>query len=238
MSYQELKSYRQAMAIQDYTVEFCKIYVSKFSRTTDQMIQAARSGKQNIVEGCSVSKTSPQTELKLIGVARGSLEELLEDYKDFLRQKGLEIWRKDDPRAVEVRNLAYRPDMTDRADKSDMSDKPYRAGEPDRTDMSNRADKTDRADKACTTYTSYKSYESYQYYLKNPESAGNAMIVLINQTNYLLDQQMKAVRKQMEEKGISSFSHQEKLRRILEDRKKKNEEFDKWLKTVGQNKSE
>ena len=64
------------------------------------------------------------------------------------------------------------------------------------------------------------------------------MIVLINQTNYLLDQQMKAVRKQMEEKGISSFSHQEKLRRILEDRKKKNEEFDKWLKTVGQNKSE
>jgi len=238
MSYQELKSYRQAMAIQDYTVEFCKIYVSKFSRTTDQMIQAARSGKQNIVEGCSVSKTSPQTELKLIGVARGSLEELLEDYKDFLRQKGLEIWGKDDPRAVEVRNLAYRPDMTDRADKSDMSDKPYRAGEPDRTDMSNRADKTDRADKACTTYTSYKSYESYQYYLKNPESAGNAMIVLINQTNYLLDQQMKAVRKQMEEKGISSFSHQEKLRRILEDRKKKNEEFDKWLKTVGQNKSE
>ena len=162
MSYQELKSYRQAMAIQDYTVEFCKIYVSKFSRTTDQMIQAARSGKQNIVEGCSVSKTSPQTELKLIGVARGSLEELLEDYKDFLRQKGLEIWGKDDPRAVEVRNLAYRPDMTDRADKSDMSDKPYRAGEPDRTDMSNRADKTDRADKACTTYTSYKSYESYQ----------------------------------------------------------------------------
>jgi len=96
MSYQELKSYRQAMAIQDYTVEFCKIYVSKFSRTTDQMIQAARSGKQNIVEGCSVSKTSPQTELKLIGVAMGSLEELLEDYKDFLRQKGLEIWRKEE----------------------------------------------------------------------------------------------------------------------------------------------
>ena len=77
------------------------------SRTRDQMVQAARSGKQNIVEGSAAAGISSKTELKLTGVARASLEELLADYRDFFRQRGLPQWTKDDPRAQEVRRKAY-----------------------------------------------------------------------------------------------------------------------------------
>jgi four helix bundle suffix protein len=72
------------------------------------MVQAARSGKQNIAEGSMASGTSKKTELKLVGVARASLEELLLDYQDFLRQKGLALWQKEDPRAKEVRELSWK----------------------------------------------------------------------------------------------------------------------------------
>ncbi|HBF34994.1 TPA: four helix bundle protein, partial [Candidatus Sumerlaeota bacterium] len=82
------------------------------SRTRDQMEQAARSGKQNIAEGCMASGTSKKTELKLIGVARASLEELLVDYRDFLRQNNLPQWEKDHPQAQEVRRLAYNKDKS------------------------------------------------------------------------------------------------------------------------------
>ena len=89
------------------TVVFCDRFISKRSRTNDQMVQADRSGKQNIAEGCMASGTSKKTELKLIGVARASLEELLLDFQDYLRQKGLALWGKDHPKAKEVRKLAY-----------------------------------------------------------------------------------------------------------------------------------
>src|SRR3989344_8993880 len=105
--YQDLKSYQQSVIIHDFTANFCSRYVDKRSRTYDQMIQAARSGKQNIVEG-SGQKTSQRGEIKLTGVARGSLAELGEDYKDFLRQRELSIWSKDDPLAKEIRKLAYK----------------------------------------------------------------------------------------------------------------------------------
>lgn len=72
------------------------------------MVQAARSGKQNIVEGTMASGTSKKTEMKLIGVARASLEELLQDYEDFLRQRGLKLWGKNDPQAKAIRLLSYR----------------------------------------------------------------------------------------------------------------------------------
>lgn len=128
MSYRELKSYQQATAIYDLTVEFCARYVNPKSRTTDQMEQAARSGKQNIVEGTAVSKTWPQNELKLLGVARGSLGELLEDYLDFLRQRNLSVWTKEDARAQTVRAIVKGSDMVSKTDKTN------------------------------TTYTTYKSY--------------------------------------------------------------------------------
>ena len=125
------------------------------------MTQAARSGKQNIAEGCSVGKTNPKSEHHLLNIARSSLKELLEDYQDFLRQRSLSQWDKVDPRAKAVRQLAYKSDKT------------------------------------------YKSYTSYRSYIDDSEQAANVMITLINQTTYLLDQQIKAVEKQMSDKGLS-----------------------------------
>lgn len=105
--YRNLKSYQTAEIIYDATVAFCNLHVDKRSRTHDQMVQAARSGKQNIAEGSLVSGTSKKSELKLIGVARASLEELLLDCNDFLRQKGLLLWEKDHPQAQAIRKLAW-----------------------------------------------------------------------------------------------------------------------------------
>jgi restriction system protein len=115
--YQDLQSYRMAEIVYDATVVFCDRFIEKRSRTHDQMVQAARSGKQNIAEGCMASGTSKKTELKLIGVARASLEELLLDFQDFLRQKGLALWGKDHAKAKEVRQLAYKPDRSYRTYK-------------------------------------------------------------------------------------------------------------------------
>ena len=105
--YENLKSYQMAEIVYDATVKFCEHYRDRRSRTVDQMVQAARSGKQNIAEGSMVSGTSKKLELKVVGVARASLEELLNDYRDFLRQRGLALWGKDHPGAKEVRALAY-----------------------------------------------------------------------------------------------------------------------------------
>jgi len=118
--YRNLKSYQTAEIVYDATVVFCNRFIDKRSRTHDQMVQAARSGVQNIAEGSMASATSKKTELKLTGVARASLEELLLDYQAFLRQRGLRIWAKDSAEALAVR----RKYQSDRSDKSDMSDAP------------------------------------------------------------------------------------------------------------------
>ncbi len=110
--YRELKSYQAAEIVYDATVAFCERFVPTRSRTRDQMAQAARSGKQNIAEGSMGSGTSRKGELKLLGVARASLEELLLDYEDFLRTRGLPRWGKDHPQARAVRKLAYAPDRS------------------------------------------------------------------------------------------------------------------------------
>ncbi len=96
--YRKLKSFQIAQLVYDVTVRFCDRYIDKRSRTHDQMVQAARSGVQNIAEGSQVSGTSKKMELKLTNVARASLEELRLDYDDFLRQRGLELWAPGDPR--------------------------------------------------------------------------------------------------------------------------------------------
>ncbi|MCK9638863.1 MAG: four helix bundle suffix domain-containing protein [Prolixibacteraceae bacterium] len=95
--YKRLLSYQKAEAIYDGTRYFCKKYFQRYDRTIDQMVQAARSGKQNIVEGSMASGTSKEMEIKLTNVARASLEELLDDYKDFLRDRKLQIWNKQHP---------------------------------------------------------------------------------------------------------------------------------------------
>lgn len=156
--YRELKSYQNAEIVYDATVAFCDRFVDRRSRTHDQMVQAARSGKQNIAEGSMASGTSKKTELKLVNVARASLEELLLDYEDFLRQRKLSLWGKDHPTAQAVRKLVYRTNRT---------------------------------------------YETYRPYIEEaqPEIAANTLICLINQTNYLLDQQLRQLEQQFLEEG-------------------------------------
>ena len=105
--YRELQSYKMSEIVYDATVVFCDRFIDRRSRTHDQMVQAARSGKQNIAEGSMASGTSKKTELKLIGVARASLEELLLDYEDFLRQKGLTLWGKNHEQVQAARKLAH-----------------------------------------------------------------------------------------------------------------------------------
>jgi four helix bundle suffix protein len=187
MSYRDLKSYQQAAIIYDFTVDFCDRYVEGgthrtyktnrtdkpyklYSRMSDQMIQAARSGKQNIVEGSS-ERTSEKSELKLLGVARASFQELLEDYEDFLRQRNLRLWARESAEAQTVRALVYK---------------------------------------------SYMSYKTYRPFLENPEMASNAMICLINQTNFLLDKQIKSA----EESFMKTGGYSENLRKTREDFRK------------------
>jgi len=100
--YRKLKSFQVAQLVYDVTVRFCDRYIEKRSRTRDQMVQAARSGVQNIAEGSQASGTSKKTELKLTNVARASLEELRLDYEDFLRQRGLPLWAREDPCRAEL----------------------------------------------------------------------------------------------------------------------------------------
>ncbi len=174
--YRELQSYQMAEIVYDATVVFCDRFIDRRSRTHDQMVQAARSGKQNIAEGSMASGTSKKTELKLIGVARASLEELLLDFQDYLRQKRLPLWSKDQPKAQEVRKLCYQKD---------------------------------------------KSYSTYKTYIEqsSPEVAVNAMVCLIHQTNYLLDQQLRALEKEFLKEG--GFT--EKLYRARSQARKRRE---------------
>jgi len=105
--FRNLKSYQMSEIVYDGTVVFCDRWIGRRSRTHDQMVQAARSGKQNIAEGSMASGTSKKFELKLVGVARASLEELLLDYQDFLRQRKLPLWEKNHSKAKTIRSLAY-----------------------------------------------------------------------------------------------------------------------------------
>jgi four helix bundle suffix protein len=103
--YEKLLSHRKAQIVFDATVYFCERFIDKRDRTYDQMIQAARSGKQNIIEGSMASGTSKETEIKLTGVARSSFKELLTDYRDFLRKRKITEWPKTHPYAQRLRQL-------------------------------------------------------------------------------------------------------------------------------------
>lgn len=141
-----LLTYRYAEIIHDLTVEFTRkytlSYLSNLSdlsqknlkpdyRTADQMNQAARSGKQNIVEAVGQGRTSEKGEIKLLGVANASFEELLMDYEDFLRQNGLETYPKNHPKVTEFRKLAFRlTDLNNLSDLGDLKERPKLFGNP------------------------------------------------------------------------------------------------------------
>jgi four helix bundle suffix protein len=183
--YRKLRSFKVTTIIYDGTVAFCDRFLDKRSRTVDQMVQAARSGRQNIAEGSRASATSTQTELRLVNVARASLDELLLDYEDFLRQRGLPQWAKDDPKARAVREVGKRIDRSDQSDPTDRSDHAVYAR------WLNHAD---------------------------PAVVANALICLIHQANYLLDQQIAALERGFVKGG--GYTEQLAAARIAERRKK------------------
>jgi four helix bundle protein len=111
-NYRALLSYQKAEIIYDFTYWFCHRFLANLDRTNDQMVQAARSGKQNIVEGSKASGTSKEMEIKLFGVARASFEELLSDYCDFLRVRALPIWEKESRQARFVRRLGTKANLS------------------------------------------------------------------------------------------------------------------------------
>ncbi len=111
-NYQELKAFQKAEVVYDLTVRFARQYLGRGDRTVDQMVQAARSGKKNILEGSKAAKTSKEMEIKLTNVARASLEELLDDYLDYLRSRDLPIWPKDSREALYVRRLGTKQPQT------------------------------------------------------------------------------------------------------------------------------
>lgn len=111
-NYEKLLTYQKATVLYDITYYFCTHFVKKCDRTSDQMVQSARSGKQNIVEGCAASATSLETEIKLINVAKASFKELLEDYKDFLRRSGFRQWEDGSVEKEAMRKLGAKNNDT------------------------------------------------------------------------------------------------------------------------------
>jgi four helix bundle suffix protein len=172
--YRKLRSFQASQLVYDGTAIFCDRFIEKRFRTYDQMIQAARSGVQNVAEGSMASATSKKTEIKLTGVARASLEELKLDFEDFLRQRGLRQWAKDSPEALAVRRKYLA--LSDKSDKSDKSD---------------QSDKSDKSDKS----------DPYGIATASPEVAANTMICLINQASYLLGRQLEALERRFIEEG-------------------------------------
>jgi four helix bundle suffix protein len=180
--YRKLKSFQVAQLVYDVTVRFCDRYVEKRSRTHDQMVQAARSGVQNIAEGSQASGTSKKTELKLTNVARASLEELRLDYEDFLRQRGLPLWNREDPRRAEL--IARRP-----ATASAVAEWVREQNENGRK-TGLHGQQNGQAVKSTTSMSSTQStvFQSSTF----PEIAANAALVLIAVACSLLDRQLAA----------------------------------------------
>ncbi|MBI3986160.1 MAG: four helix bundle protein, partial [Lentisphaerae bacterium] len=189
--YRDLRSFQIATIVYDATYWFCERFLEPRSRTNDQMVQAARSGRQNIAEGSRASATSSQTELRLVNVARSSLEELLLDYEDFLRHRHLRKWAPDAPEALAVRKIGnYHPsDRSDQPDPADLSDE--------------------------------ERYALYAQWLDHDDPAirANALLCLINQANYLLDKQIEALEAQFIEEG--GYSEQLATARLAERNRKK-----------------
>ena len=187
--YRKLKSFQVAQLAYDVTVRFCDRYIDRRSRTHDQMVQAARSGVQNIAEGSQASGTSKKTELKLTNVAWASLEELRLDYEDFLRQRGLEVWPRGDPRRAEL--IARRPttanDVAAWVQKVHDREQSGRGGQDGRSGVGEHVD------------SSMKSMSSMSS--TYPSIAANAALTLVTVACSLLDRQLTAQASAFEQEG-------------------------------------
>ena len=177
--YRNLKSFQVAEVVYDLTVRFCEKYIDRFSRTRDQMVQAARSGRQNIAEGSMASGTSKKTELKLTGVAKASLEELRLDYEDYLRQHKLPLWDRNDPRRVAL--IDARPASADAVVAWAVAIKRGHGGQHGHNGHANASTST-------RSTVSTKSTSPADF----PEIAANGALALIAVATALLDRQMQA----------------------------------------------
>ncbi len=191
--YRTTASFQTATIIYDATWWFCEKFLDPRSRLVDQMVQAARSGRQNIAEGSRASATSSQTELRLLNVARSSLEELLLDFEDFLRHRRLALWAPDSGEALAVREVPrrFKGDRADRADLTDLTDQ--------------------------------QRWALYARWLEHTDPAvrANALVCLINQANFLLDQQIAVVEEQFVEGG--GYSERLAALRLAERERRKNQ---------------
>lgn len=191
--FRKLKSFQLARLIYDVTVRFCDRYVGKRSRTHDQMVQAARSGVQNIAEGSQASGTSKKTELKLTNVARASLEELRLDYEDYLRQRELPLWKPDHPALSRFK--ARRCSSLEDVRAWVESEK----GEQKHTDKQGRT--RTGADSRGKNQSSVPVGEGPCQSITAPVLAANAALSLLNLCCYLLGRQIEAQAKAFEKEG-------------------------------------
>ena len=181
--YRKLKSFQICRLIYDVTARFCDRYIDRRSRTHDQMVQAARSGVQNIAEGSQVSGTSRKMELKLTNIARASLEELRLDYEDFIRQRGLRRWSRDDARRKEL--------IERRCETAD--DVAQWVNEVNEREVDGRNGQDEKAEQDAGSMGSIRSTYA--------EIAANAALVLIVVAVSLLKRQLEAQGKAFEEEG-------------------------------------
>lgn len=189
--YRNLKSFQIAQLVYDVTVRFCDRYIDRRSRTHDQMVQAARSGVQNIAEGSKASGTSKKTELKLTNVARASLEELRLDYEDFLRQRGLSLWKRDDARRADL--IAQRCTTADAvAQWVQRQHKCLSKAPGHQTQDGPSQPSTESTRSIMSTGSTQSTF---------PELAANATLVLIAVACSLLDRQLAAQAAAFEREG-------------------------------------
>ena len=203
-AYRKLKSFQVAQLVYDVTVRFCDRYISPRSRTHDQMVQAARSGVQNIAEGSQASGTSKKMELKLTNVARASLEELRLDYEDFLRQRELPMWAHNEPvlmrfkakRCATVKQVrAWVEEEKGRArtntDKQGQSDS--RFGSVSVRDRQQKSTQTSSVDGSVSVRGRQQ--------MSSAVLVANAALSLLNLACYLLDRQLAAQARAFEKDG-------------------------------------
>ena len=211
--YRNLKSFQVAQLVFDVTVRFCERYINRRSRTHDQMVQAARSGVQNIAEGSQASGASKKTEIKLTNVARASMEELRLDYEDFLRQRGLPLWEREDPRRQELinRRCATADDVARWV--KEMNDC-GQSGQSGRSGQENSSTPSPKPAPFPGSALSPKLTPSTPSTF--PEIAANAALVLIAVACSLLDRQIASLAKSFENEGGST----ERLYRVRSDHRR------------------
>lgn len=200
-----MKSFQLAQLVYDLTVRFCDRYLDRRSRTHDQMVQAARSGVQNIAEGSEAAATSSKMELKLTQVARASLEELKLDYEDFLRHRGLPAWDRNDPLRQEL--VDARLQTADEV-AAWVAQKARQRCEGD----SGRSGPSGRSESGESTESTPSTPSTFY-----PELSANAILTLATVAGFLLDRQVALLAQKFEDEG--GFT--ERLYRVRSDRRRR-----------------